>query len=137
MEERRDEGVLELPPAALHELAGRISGIDEFRGWWQGRGHAFPSVLPRLQEGTIGVSTAISPRRPGAPGTVQGSPRQVACVRPRGDGTPGAAPHGAASRPAGNGKSCALDDGPPRLPGLPPAPGHRLLPSRGPRPPAP
>src|SRR4030067_623168 len=62
MEERLDARLMELPAAALHELAGRISGIDEFRGWWQGRGHAFPSVLTRLQERTIEVSTDISAR---------------------------------------------------------------------------
>jgi Fic family protein len=62
MEERLDARLLELPPAALHELTGRISGIDEFRGWWQGRGHACPSVLTRLQERTIEVSSDISAR---------------------------------------------------------------------------
>src|SRR3990170_6221573 len=62
MEERLDARLMELPPAALHELAGRISGIDEFRGWWQGRGHACPSVFTRLQERTIEVSSDISAR---------------------------------------------------------------------------
>src|SRR3989304_1902068 len=62
MEERLDARLMELPPAALHELVGRISGIDEFRGWWQGRGHACPSVLTRLQERTIEVSSDISAR---------------------------------------------------------------------------
>src|SRR3970040_757250 len=67
MEERLDARLMELPAAALHELAGRISGIDEFRGGWQGRGHACPSVLTRLQERTIEVSTDISARTASRP----------------------------------------------------------------------
>src|SRR3989304_4661121 len=62
MEERLDARLMELPPAALHELAGGISRIDEFRGWWPGRGHPSPSVLTRLQERTIEVSSDISAR---------------------------------------------------------------------------
>ncbi len=67
MEERLDARLRELPPAALHELLVRISGIDEFRGWWQGRAHAFPSSLPRMEEKTIGVSADISARNASRP----------------------------------------------------------------------
>src|SRR4030066_838901 len=65
MEDRLDARLVELPPLDLHELVGRISGVEEFRGWWQGRVHAFPSILARLQERTIEVSAGISARNAG------------------------------------------------------------------------
>src|SRR3972149_2128195 len=65
MEDRLDARLVELPPLDLHELVGRISGIEEFRGWWQGREHAFPSILARLQKRTIEVSAGISERSAG------------------------------------------------------------------------
>src|SRR3990170_5803845 len=65
MEDRLDARLTELPPLDLHELVGRISGVEEFRGWWQGRAHAFPSILARLQERTIEVSAGISARNAG------------------------------------------------------------------------
>ena len=66
MEDRLDARLTELPPPALHELVGRISGIDEFRGWWLGRAYAFPSILARLQERTIEVSAGFSDLHPGS-----------------------------------------------------------------------
>src|SRR3990172_9981853 len=65
MEDRLDARLVELPPLDLHELVGRISGVEEFRGWWQGRAHAFPSILARLQERTIEFSAGISARGAG------------------------------------------------------------------------
>src|SRR4030067_1798667 len=65
MEDRLDARLVELPPLDLHELVGRISGVEEVRGWWQGRAHAFPSTLARLQERTIEVSAGISARNAG------------------------------------------------------------------------
>jgi Fic family protein len=65
MEDRLDARLTALPPLDLHELVGRISGVEEFRGWWQGRAHAFPSILARLQERTIDVSASISARSAG------------------------------------------------------------------------
>jgi Fic family protein len=65
MEDRFDARLTELLSPDIHELVGRISGIDEFRGWWQGRAYAFPSMLARLQERTIEVSAGISARSAG------------------------------------------------------------------------
>src|SRR3972149_5994259 len=100
MEERLDARLMELPPAALHELAGRISGIDEFRGWWQGRGHACPSVFTRLQERTIEVSSDISARN--ASRASLSPPRDPPWGQRRvgGGGGGGAAPRGGRARRA-------------------------------------
>lgn len=60
--ERLDARLKELHPAGIHELVVRISGIDECKGWWEGRGHAFPADLARLLNGAIPVSADASAR---------------------------------------------------------------------------
>lgn len=60
--ERLDARLKELPSAGYHELVVRISVIDEFKGWWRGRCHAFPSVLRRLKKRTIPLSADASAR---------------------------------------------------------------------------
>ena len=51
-----------LSPDAIHELVRRIAAIEEFRGWWQARGHAFPAVLSRLRERAVEESARIAGR---------------------------------------------------------------------------
>ena len=62
MERRLDARLRDLPSPAFHELVGRISSVDEFKGWWKGRSHAYPSVLKRLRKQTIKVSADSSAR---------------------------------------------------------------------------
>jgi len=95
MQDRLDARLTELPPLDLHELVGRISGVDEFRGWWQGRVPAFPSILARLQERTIEVSAGISARSAGRRSFP--SPRE----RPWGRRPEGGAQSGEAASKAG------------------------------------
>jgi len=69
MGHRLDVRLRELPPSAHHELTGRVSAIDECRGWWQGRGRFSPSVLGRLRKQSLafaapspGKGAAVPPR---------------------------------------------------------------------------
>jgi Fic family protein len=60
--ERLDARLKELPPAGIHDLVVRISGIDECKGWWKGRGNAFPTDLRRMMDAAIPVSADASAR---------------------------------------------------------------------------
>ncbi len=62
MEGKFDARLKELPSAAFHELVGRISAVDEFKGWWRGRAAGSPSVLDRLRKETIGFSESVTVR---------------------------------------------------------------------------
>lgn len=61
MEHRLDARLRELPPSAFHELTGRIAAVDECKGWWQGRGHAFPSALGRLRKQALAFPSFAAP----------------------------------------------------------------------------
>jgi Fic family protein len=60
--ERLDARLKEIPPPGFHDLVVRVSGIDECKGWWEGRSGAFPSELRRLKERAIPVSADASAR---------------------------------------------------------------------------
>lgn len=60
--ERLDARLRELPVAGMHDLAVRVSGIDECRGWWKGRGNAFPPDLGRWMDRAIPVAADASAR---------------------------------------------------------------------------
>lgn len=60
--ERLDVRLKEIPPPGFHDLVVRVSGIDECKGWWEGRSDAFPSELRRLKGRTIPVSADASAR---------------------------------------------------------------------------
>ncbi len=60
--ERLDARLKELPSAGVHDLALRVSGIDEFKGWWKGRGNAFSADLGRLMNHAIPVAADASAR---------------------------------------------------------------------------
>lgn len=62
MEGRLDARLKDLPPAALHELIGRISAVDEHKGWMRGRAAACPLVLARLRKETMGFSEGVAIR---------------------------------------------------------------------------
>lgn len=60
--DRLDGRLTAIPAAACHELAVRISRIDEFKGWWNGRAQAYPLVLRALRERTVPASAEASAR---------------------------------------------------------------------------
>lgn len=62
MEGRLDARLTDLPPASFHGLAGRISAVDECKGWWKGGGHSHRSVLARMKKQTISVSSDAGER---------------------------------------------------------------------------
>lgn len=57
-----DARLTAIPSAVCHELIGRISAIDEFKGWWEGRRHAYPSLLRGLAARTVPASAEASVR---------------------------------------------------------------------------
>lgn len=60
---RFDTRLLALPAETLHEFLLRISRIDRFRGWWDGRSRLPPSLLKRLrkrvEESSAGVTLSM------------------------------------------------------------------------------
>src|SRR5512140_1837654 len=62
MDERLDTRLREVPPGGVHDLVTRISEIDEFKGWWKGRGLLDPSLLRQLKKRAVDVSAAASLR---------------------------------------------------------------------------
>ncbi|GAB4240355.1 MAG: hypothetical protein OHK0028_18490 [Deltaproteobacteria bacterium] len=65
MQERFDARLRMLPPGALHGLLRRLSGIEEFRGRWNGSTGPAGAVLRRLREAAIARSSAASCRMAG------------------------------------------------------------------------
>ena len=60
--ERLDARLREISPGGFHELIAKISAIDEFRGWWKGRGVPSSSVLRHLKARAVESSAAASTR---------------------------------------------------------------------------
>jgi Fic family protein len=65
MEDRFDTRLRAIPTRALHGLLRRLSGIEAFRGWWEGARKPSPPALLRLRESVISRSAAASTRRTG------------------------------------------------------------------------
>ncbi len=61
-----DARLRELPPGTFHDLVMKISEIDRFRGWWEGRESPSPATLERVKrqvvEHSAHASTQISDR---------------------------------------------------------------------------
>jgi Fic family protein len=57
MSARLDGRLLSIPVAILHNMVGRISEIDEFKGWWEGFELPGASILSRLEVRSITAST--------------------------------------------------------------------------------
>jgi Fic family protein len=57
MSARLDARLLSIPAKVLHSMVGRISDIDEFKGWWDGFALPGASVLSRLEVRSITDST--------------------------------------------------------------------------------
>jgi Fic family protein len=62
MDQRLDARLREIPPGGLHDLVTKLSAIDEFKGWWAGRGLSDPSLLRHLKKRTVEISAAASLR---------------------------------------------------------------------------
>jgi len=60
LDERLDARLREITPPAFHDLITAIAEIDEFKGWFQGRGLSDASTLQRLNQQVVKISAAAS-----------------------------------------------------------------------------
>jgi len=87
--ERLDDRLRSIPGSALNAIITQIAAIDEFKGWWRGRGLPTP-VLRKHVRPTVAVSASASTQIDGR-NTAAGRGRAFGRGRPVGDAQASAA----------------------------------------------